>query len=201
MHAEPDTDRAQQLLDGASGVDTPGGDPPGGGPPGDASPADDFLARRDRAMLELFYSSGLRLCELSGLDLAQLDLASGLVRVHGKGNRVRTLPVGRKAREALQAWLEIRHAAAGDQPLFISQCGQRLSPRAIQLRVRQAGLRELHMPKSPQELPSHTDTLQFHTPLDFQHLARIYDQAHPRAHRRTEAAPEDDVDAKDDTED
>lgn len=193
MHAELDTDRAQQLLDGA---------------PGDASPADGFLARRDQAMLELFYSSGLRLSALSGLDLAQLDLACGLVRVHGKGNQVRTLPVGRKAREALQAWLEIRRDAAVDQALFIGQRGQRLCPRAIQLRVRQAGVRELPMPRplqdlrTGQELPSHTgiDTLQFHAHLDFQHLARIYDRAHPRAHRRTEAAPEGEMGAKDDAE-
>ena len=196
-----DTDRAQQLLDGA---------------PGDAAPADDFLARRDQAMLELFYSSGLRLSELTGLDLAQLDLASGLVRVHGKGNKVRTLPVGRKAREALQAWLEIRRGAAVDQALFIGQRGQRLSPRAVQLRVRQAGVRELgqhlhphmlrhsfasHLLESSQdlravqELLGHADigTTQIYTHLDFQHLARIYDQAHPRAHRRTEAAPASDA--------
>lgn len=149
---------------------------------------DDFLARRDQAMLELFYSSGLRLCELSGLDLAQLDLASGLLRVHGKDSRVRTLPVGRKAREALQAWLEIRRAAAVDQALFIGQRGQRLSPRAVQLRVHQAGIRTLGRQLPP--LPDRADSgaTPFHTPLDFLHLARIYEQTHPRAHRRTDAA-------------
>lgn len=209
-----DTDRAQQLLDGAPGVDTSG----------DAAPTDDFLARRDQAMLELFYSSGLRLSELTGLDLAQLDLASGLVRVHGKGNKVRTLPVGRKAREALQAWLEIRQGAAVDQALFIGQRGQRLSPRAVQLRVRQAGVRALgqhlhphmlrhsfasHLLESSQdlravqELLGHADigTTQIYTHLDFQHLARIYDQAHPRAHRRSEAAPVRDAASGDDEDD
>lgn len=165
---------------------------------------DGFLARRDQAMLELFYSSGLRQSELAGLDLAQLDLVSGLVRVHGKGNRVRTLPVGRKAREALQAWLAIRRAAAVDQALFISLRGQRLSPRAVQLRVRQAGLRGLgqRLPESPQDLratrelldPTDSRATQIHTPLDFLRLARIYDQAHPRAHRRSDAAASEDED-------
>lgn len=200
-----DTDRAQQLLDGAAGDDSPGGDPL----------ENDFLARRDQAMLELFYSSGLRLSELTGLDLPQLDLVAGLVRVHGKGNKVRELPVGRKAREALQAWLPLRRGVAVDQALFVGQRGQRLGPRAVQLRVRQAGVRELgqhlhphmlrhsfasHMLESSQdlravqELLGHADigTTQIYTHLDFQHLARIYDQAHPRAHRRTADAPNDD---------
>ena len=190
-----DVDRTQQLLDGAT--------------------ADDFLARRDRAMLELFYSSGLRLAELTGLDLPQLDLAAGLVRVHGKGNKVRELPVGRPACAALQAWLEVRRDATRDQALFIGQRGQRLSPRAIQLRVRQAGVRELgqhlhphmlrhsfasHMLESSQdlravqELLGHADigTTQIYTHLDSQHLARIYDQAHPRARRRAHDGTDDD---------
>ncbi|HYQ39710.1 MAG TPA: tyrosine recombinase XerC [Pseudomonas sp.] len=183
-----DTDRAQQLLD--------------------APRDDDFLVRRDQAMLELFYSSGLRLSELTGLDLAQLDLAAGLVRVLGKGGKIRELPVGRKAREALQAWLALRRGVAVDQALFIGQRGQRLSPRAVQLRVRQAGVRELgqhlhphmlrhsfasHLLESSQdlravqELLGHADigTTQIYTHLDFQHLAKVYDQAHPRAHRRS----------------
>ncbi|WP_455232681.1 tyrosine recombinase XerC [Geopseudomonas aromaticivorans] len=194
-----DTDRAQQLLEGAT--------------------TDDFLACRDQAMLELFYSSGLRLSELTGLDLPQLDLAAGLVRVLGKGSKVRELPVGRKAREALQSWLPRRQGVAVDQALFIGQRGQRLSPRAVQLRVRQAGVRELgqhlhphmlrhsfasHMLESSQdlravqELLGHADigTTQIYTHLDFQHLARIYDQAHPRAHRRPADAPA--ADAADD---
>lgn len=183
-----DADRAQQLLDG--GVE------------------DDFIARRDQAMLELFYSSGLRLSELVGLDLDGLDLAAGLVRVRGKGNKTRELPVGSKARDAMEEWLPLRAAAnPGDGAVFISQQGRRLTPRAIQLRVRQAGVRELgqhlhphmlrhsfasHMLESSQdlravqELLGHADisTTQIYTHLDFQHLASVYDQAHPRAKRR-----------------
>lgn len=222
-----DTDRAQQLLDGAadvdttgavaSGVGTSGGDLPGAAAAGTTAPEDAFLACRDQAMLELFYSSGLRLSELTGLDLAQLDLAAGLVRVRGKGNKVRELPVGRKAREALQAWLPLRQQVAVDPALFVGRRGQRLGPRAVQLRVRQAGVRQLgqhlhphmlrhsfasHLLESSQdlravqELLGHADigTTQIYTHLDFQHLARIYDQAHPRAHRRSSAAPASDED-------
>ncbi|MFC5694371.1 tyrosine recombinase XerC [Pseudomonas sp. GCM10022186] len=183
-----DADRAQQLLDGAV--------------------EDDFIARRDQAMLELFYSSGLRLSELVGLDLDGLDLAAGLVRVRGKGNKTRELPVGSKAREALEEWLPLRAAARPGEPaVFVSQQGRRLTPRAIQLRVRQAGVRELgqhlhphmlrhsfasHMLESSQdlravqELLGHADisTTQIYTHLDFQHLASVYDKAHPRAKRR-----------------
>jgi len=118
-----ETDRAMQLLDG--GVE------------------DDFIARRDQAMLELFYSSGLRLSELVGLNLEQLDLPAGLVRVLGKGNKARELPVGSKAREALQAWLPLRALAnPSDSAVFIGQQGRRLGARAVQMRVRQAGVRE-----------------------------------------------------------
>ncbi|EWC43128.1 tyrosine recombinase XerC [Pseudomonas stutzeri] len=183
-----DTDRAMQLLDG--GVE------------------DDFIALRDQAMLELFYSSGLRLSELVGLNLDQLDLGAGLVRVLGKGSKVRELPVGRKAREALQAWLPLRALAnPPDGAVFVGQQGRRLGARAVQLRVRQAGVRELgqhlhpHMLRhsfashllessqdlrSVQELLGHADigTTQIYTHLDFQHLAKVYDQAHPRAKRK-----------------
>ncbi|WP_407294662.1 tyrosine recombinase XerC [Stutzerimonas zhaodongensis] len=183
-----DTDRAMQLLDG--GVE------------------DDFIGHRDQAMLELFYSSGLRLAELVGLDLDQLDLPAGLVQVQGKGNKARVLPVGRKAREALEAWLPLRALSnPPDGAVFVSQKGRRLSPRAVQLRVRQAGVRELgqhlhpHMLRhsfashilessqdlrSVQELLGHADiaTTQIYTHLDFQHLAKVYDLAHPRAKRK-----------------
>lgn len=183
-----DADRSAQLLDGAV--------------------EDDFIARRDQAMLELFYSSGLRLSELVGLDLDGLDLAAGLVRVRGKGNKVRELPVGSMARQALEQWLTLRKLAnPGDGAVFISQQGRRLGPRAVQLRVRQAGVRELgqhlhphmlrhsfasHMLESSQdlravqELLGHADiaTTQIYTHLDFQHLANVYDQAHPRAKRK-----------------
>lgn len=183
-----DADRSAQLLDGAV--------------------EDDFIARRDQAMLELFYSSGLRLSELVGLDLDGLDLPAGLVRVRGKGNKVRELPVGSMARQALEQWLPLRKQAnPSDGAVFISQQGRRLGPRAVQLRVRQAGVRELgqhlhphmlrhsfasHMLESSQdlravqELLGHADiaTTQIYTHLDFQHLANVYDQAHPRAKRK-----------------
>lgn len=183
-----DTDRTAQLLDG--GVE------------------DDFIARRDQALLELFYSSGLRLSELVGLDLEWLDLKDGLVRVHGKGNKVRELPVGRAARQAIEAWLPLRATVSPqDNAVFIGRSGKRLTPRAIQLRVREAGVRELgqhlhphmlrhsfasHMLESSQdlravqELLGHADiaTTQIYTHLDFQHLATVYDQAHPRARRK-----------------
>ena len=184
-----DADRTMQLLDG--GVE------------------DEFIARRDQALLELFYSSGLRLSELVGLNLEELDMAAGLVRVLGKGGKARELPVGRKALTALKTWLELRLSAKpADSALFISRQGRRLSARAVQLRVGQAGVRELgqhvhphmlrhsfasHMLESSQdlravqELLGHADiaTTQIYTHLDFQHLAKVYDSAHPRARRQT----------------
>ena len=183
-----DTDRALQLLDGAI--------------------EDDFLAHRDQAILELFYSSGLRLSELTGLDMEQLDLSEGLVQVLGKGSKTRVLPVGSKAREALQAWIKLRALAnPEDDAVFISQQGRRLGPRAIQKRVKAVGERELgqnlhphmlrhsfasHLLESSQdlravqELLGHADikTTQIYTHLDFQHLATVYDSAHPRAKRK-----------------
>ena len=182
-----DTDRALQLLEG--GVE------------------EDFLALRDQAILELFYSSGLRLSELTGLNLDQLDLADGLVEVLGKGSKTRVLPVGKKAREALQAWLALRALAnPEDDAVFVSQRGRRLGPRAIQLRVKAAGERELgqnlhphmlrhsfasHLLESSQDLRavqellghSSLSTTQQYTQLDFNHLAGVYDSAHPRAKR------------------
>ena len=190
-----DTDRAGQLLD--------------------APVDDDFLAVRDQAMLELFYSSGLRLSELTGLDLPQLDLAGGLVRVLGKGRKTREVPVGRAARQALQGWLAQRALRAGSEPaLFISREGRRLTPRAVQLRLRHAGVERLgqhlhphmlrhsfasHLLESSQdlravqELLGHADigTTQIYTHLDFQHLASVYDQAHPRARRRAAGSATD----------
>ncbi|AGA31796.1 Tyrosine recombinase XerC [Thioalkalivibrio nitratireducens DSM 14787] len=172
---------------------------------------DDGLDLRDRALLELFYSSGLRLSELTGLDLGGLDLDAGLVRVLGKGRRERTVPVGRPARAVLREWLAVRADWAGpDQPaLFVSQRGRRLGNRAVQYRLAQAGLRaglpeRLHPHRlrhafashllessgdlrAVQELLGHADlaTTQIYTHLDFQHLAQVYDSAHPRARRRS----------------
>nr|WP_197975908.1 MULTISPECIES: tyrosine recombinase XerC [Pseudomonas] len=183
-----DTDRALQLLEGAV--------------------EDDFLAHRDQAILELFYSSGLRLSELTSLDLGQLDLADGLVQVHGKGSKTRVLPVGRKARAALEQWLALRSMSNPvDDAVFVSQQGRRLGPRAIQVRVKAAGERELgqnlhphmlrhsfashllessHDLRAVQEMLGHADiaTTQIYTHLDFQHLASVYDSAHPRAKRK-----------------
>lgn len=171
---------------------------------------DDWLAVRDHAMLELFYSSGLRLSELAGLDIHSLDMAQGEVRVLGKGNKTRLVPVGRLAREALARWLAVRTLAAADNPaLFIGKRGRRLSSRAIQLRVQAWGVQHIgqnlhphmlrhsfasHMLESSgdlravQELLGHADisTTQIYTHLDFQHLAEVYDQAHPRAKRKNE---------------
>ncbi|MEH6485150.1 MULTISPECIES: tyrosine recombinase XerC [Pseudomonas] len=183
-----DADRTSQLLDGVV--------------------EDDFIALRDQAMLELFYSSGLRLSELVSLNLDGLDLPAGLVRVIGKGNKTRELPVGRMARKALENWLAVRVLSnPADGAVFVSQKGKRIGARAVQLRVREAGVRELGQHVHPhmlrhsfashilessqdlravQELLGHADiaTTQIYTHLDFQHLATVYDQAHPRAKRK-----------------
>ncbi len=169
------------------------------------------LDARDRAILELFYSSGLRLAELVGLDLADLDLVDRTVRVLGKGGKTRIVPVGSKAAAALAAWLRERPAlaAAGEHAVFVGRNGGRLGVRAVQLRVdawaRRHGLdvkvhphlfrhsfathllESSHDLRGVQELLGHANisTTQVYTHLDFQHLARIYDEAHPRARRRT----------------
>jgi integrase/recombinase XerC len=168
------------------------------------------LARRDRAIMELFYSSGLRLAELTSLKVSDLDLADGTVRVTGKGAKTRILPVGGKAREALAAWLRVRAEMHGrdEEALFLSRRGRALSPRSVQSRLREwsrkIGLNTgvsphllrhsfaTHLLESSgdlrgvQELLGHADisTTQIYTHLDFQHLARIYDKSHPRARKR-----------------
>lgn len=171
---------------------------------------DDSLTVRDRAMLELLYSSGLRLAELVGLDLVDLDIRDRSVRVTGKGNNTRVLPVGRHALEALELWLDHRGkmARSGEQAVFVSQRGTRLAPRTVQLRLKYWAKRQgakvhihphmlrhsfaTHLLESSrnlravQELLGHASisTTQVYTHLDFQHLAEIYDQSHPRARRR-----------------
>ena len=170
----------------------------------------DPLSRRDLAMLELLYSSGLRLAELAGLDILDLDLADRTVRVLGKGSKTRVLPVGRQAITALRAWLADRTTLAkpGTTALFVGQNGRRLGMRAIQQRIgRWAAGTRLGVPVHPhllrhsfathllessrdlrgvQELLGHADisTTQIYTHLDFAHLAKVYDEAHPRARRR-----------------
>ena len=174
-------------------------------------PAEDALAVRDRAIMELFYSSGLRLDELVGLDVNQLDLPDRTVRVLGKGRKTRVVPVGRKAVEALKAWLKERVTLADTEStaLFVGKNGSRLKHRAIQLRIaywaRRKGLPShvhphlfrhsfaTHLLESSkdlrgvQELLGHADisTTQVYTHLDFAHLARTYDASHPRAKRKT----------------
>lgn len=175
----------------------------------------------DHAILELFYSSGLRLSELVGLDAAfaqgdgyrsagWLNLAAAEVTVLGKGKRQRTVPVGRKAIEALNAWLAVRgqFVKADPHPLFLSVRGARMSPNVVRARVKRAALRAgipanvhphvlrhsfaTHLLQSSgdlravQELLGHASVAatQIYTSLDFQHLARIYDTAHPRAKKR-----------------
>ena len=171
---------------------------------------DDPLSLRDRAMLELTYSSGLRLAELCALAVADVDLEGGLVRVMGKGRKVRVVPVGRHAREAVRAWLPARAelAAPGESALFVSRRGGRISARAVQARFAKRGVESgigvhvhphmlrhsfaTHLLESSgdlravQELLGHADigTTQVYTHLDFQHLAAVYDRAHPRARRK-----------------
>lgn len=173
-------------------------------------PADDALGRRDRAIMELLYSSGLRLAELVGLDVNDVDLRDRTVRVFGKGAKTRIVPVGRFAITALEGWLRDRAGLAkpAETAMFVGQNGRRLGARAVQLRVARAsrtqGLNQRVHPhlfrhsfathllessrdlRGVQELLGHADiaTTQVYTHLDFQHLARIYDQAHPRAKRR-----------------
>ena len=173
-------------------------------------PPGDELSARDRAIMELFYSSGLRLAELIGLDLTSVDLKDRTVQVLGKGKKSRIVPVGRAAVQALRAWLKERAALvrAGEAALFVGKNGRRLGPRAVQLRValwaRRQGL-SMHVHphlfrhsfashllessgelRGVQELLGHADisTTQIYTHLDFQHLARIYDATHPRARRK-----------------
>lgn len=170
---------------------------------------DAALLARDCAMFELLYSSGLRLAELAGLDLADVDLASGEVQVTGKGSKTRIVPVGRHALDAIEAWLPLRAALApGSAALFVSRRGARLGPRSIQLRLqrwaRQASLAQHVHPhllrhafathvlqssgdlRAVQDMLGHASisTTQVYTHLDWQHLAKIYDQAHPRARRK-----------------
>ena len=184
-----DTDQVSRLLD----------------LPGDAP-----LDLRDRAIMELFYSSGLRLAELVGLDVTDVRSDDGLLTVTGKGRKTRRLPVGRYARTAIEAWLTVRPqlVAPNESALFVSRRGNRLSARAVEQRLRQRAI-EQGMPqhlhphmlrhsfashllessgdlRAVQELLGHADigTTQIYTHLDFQHLATVYDASHPRARRK-----------------
>lgn len=183
-------DQAMHLLDGDEG---------------------DWHRIRDLAMFELFYSSGLRLSELVNLNCRDMQLASGKVRVLGKGRKERELPVGGKAISALEEWLAFRadFIAQENDALFISQRGRRISHRSVQSRLKKLALeRGLPVDISPhtlrhsfashmlessqdlravQELLGHADisTTQVYTHLDFKHLAEVYDAAHPRARKKS----------------
>ena len=188
-----DADQVTQLLD--AGTDK--GDP---------------LSLRDQAMMELFYACGLRLAELLSLNMDSIDLSAAQLLVTGKGNKTRQLPMGKPAITALKRWLKSRPLFVKDgaeKALFLSQNGKRLSSSSVQKRLKRHALERglddhLHPHKlrhsfathllessgdlrAVQELLGHADlaTTQVYTHLDFQHLAQVYDGAHPRAQRRT----------------
>ncbi|NOX09820.1 MAG: tyrosine recombinase XerC [Gammaproteobacteria bacterium] len=168
------------------------------------------LVTRDITLIELFYSSGLRLAELANLDLNDIDLSQGLVKVLGKGSKTRILPIGRMAQTALKNWLKLRaqYANTDNNALFVARNGNRLSHRSIQERIkilsRKQGLTGKIHPhmlrhsfashllessgdlRAVQELLGHSNinTTQIYTHLNFQHLAQSYDQAHPRARKK-----------------
>ena len=168
---------------------------------------------RDRAVMELLYSSGLRLAELISINLSDIDLREGLVTVTGKGRKTRIVPVGREALKALQAWLKRRGELAKpeDATLFVGPRGGPLSPRTVQARLKRWGVAQgvqqgvhphlfrhsfaSHVLESSgdlravQELLGHANisTTQIYTHLDFQHLAKTYDAAHPRARKKKNA--------------
>lgn len=173
---------------------------------------DSALDRRDHAILELFYSSGLRLSELVNLDINMLDFHEGTVTVTGKGNKTRIVPMGSHAMSAIQTWLQsralIKIADANPNALFITQQGKRITPRAVQYRVKEWSIKQgintsmhphllrhsfaTHVLQSSQDLRAvqemlghaNISTTQVYTHLDFQHLATIYDKAHPRAKKK-----------------
>ncbi|MDR2220964.1 MAG: tyrosine recombinase XerC [Methylobacillus sp.] len=172
--------------------------------------ADGVLAQRDHAMLELFYSSGLRLAELVSLDPDDLDLNEAIVTVTGKGNKTRIVPVGKCAIAAIRAWLPSRELLknADETALFVSRNGHRLTARAVEYRMKIWAIKQgiagnvhphtlrhsfaSHLLQSSgdlravQELLGHANisTTQVYTHLDYQHLAKVYDEAHPRAKKK-----------------
>lgn len=188
-----DADQVSQLLD--AGTDK--GDP---------------LSLRDQAIMELFYACGLRLAELLSLNLDSIDMSAAQLLVTGKGNKTRQLPMGKPAVTALKRWLKARTLFVKDtseKAVFLSKNGKRLSPSSVQQRLKRQALERglddhLHPHKlrhsfathllessgdlrAVQELLGHADlaTTQVYTHLDFQHLAQVYDGAHPRAQRRS----------------
>jgi integrase/recombinase XerC len=181
--------------------------------PSGNSPAgsqDEPLAVRDTAMIELFYSSGLRLAELISVNQGDIDTRDAMLTVVGKGAKTRRVPVGGKALEAIRAWQAVRGLLAdpGEPALFVSNRGTRIHPRTVERRLQrwaqqQGATRGIHPHllrhsfashllesssdlRAVQELLGHADiaTTQIYTHLDFQHLAEVYDRAHPRARRK-----------------
>ncbi|MDP3087926.1 MAG: tyrosine recombinase XerC [Methylotenera sp.] len=173
---------------------------------------DGILEQRDHAILELFYSSGLRLAELVNLDISMLNFSEGTVIVTGKGNKTRIVPMGSHAISAIQSWIQrralIKISATNPNALFVTQQGRRITPRAVQYRVKEWSIKQgintsmhphllrhsfaSHVLQSSQDLRAvqemlghaNISTTQVYTHLDFQHLATIYDQAHPRAKKK-----------------
>ena len=173
---------------------------------------DGLLEQRDHAILELFYSSGLRLAELVNLDITTLDFSEGTVTVTGKGNKTRIVPMGSHAMDAIRTWIQrralIKIADANPNALFVTQQGRRITPRAVQYRVKEWSIKQgintsmhphllrhsfaTHVLQSSQDLRAvqemlghaNISTTQVYTHLDFQHLATIYDKAHPRAKKK-----------------
>lgn len=173
---------------------------------------DELLDQRDHAILELFYSSGLRLSELVNLDIDMLDFSAGTITVTGKGNKTRIVPIGSHATNAIQIWLQRRSVLVIDnknpKALFVTQQGRRITPRAVQYRIKGWAIKQgintdmhphllrhsfaTHVLQSSQDLRAvqemlghaNISTTQVYTHLDFQHLASIYDKAHPRAKKK-----------------
>ncbi|GIU27654.1 tyrosine recombinase XerC [Shewanella sp. MBTL60-007] len=170
---------------------------------------DDPLSLRDKAIMELFYSSGLRLAELAALNVADIQFSQAQVKVLGKGSKERIVPIGKLALTAINQWLDIkRDIYCEDDALFVTAKGKRLAHRSIQARLAKWGQDQAlgikvhphklrhsfatHMLESSadlravQELLGHANlsTTQVYTSLDFQHLAKVYDGAHPRAKKR-----------------
>jgi integrase/recombinase XerC len=173
---------------------------------------DDILSQRDHAILELFYSSGLRLSELVGLNLDQLDFSEGTVTVTGKGNKTRIVPLGSQAKHAIENWLVLRQQLLirnpNEKAVFVSKQGRRISGRNIQYRMKEWSIKQginssvhphmlrhsfaTHVLQSSgdlravQEMLGHANisTTQVYTHLDYQHLTKVYDAAHPRAKKK-----------------
>jgi len=172
-----------------------------------------LLGVRDKAILELFYSSGLRLSEVVNVNINELDLHEGMMTVTGKGNKTRIVPIGQKAIHAIRSWIEkrttIKVNEKSSDALFISERGKRMSARAIQYRIQMWAIKQgidstvhphllrhsfaSHVLQSSQDLRAvqemlghaNISTTQVYTHLDFQHLANIYDKAHPRAKKKS----------------